>query len=63
MKLRRYNKSDECIDKSIEATPKEKLSEIIEILNKYVKEIKVTQEELIKTTTLKVKRFEEMKRV
>ena len=30
---------------------------------KYVKEIKVTQEELIKTTTLKVKRFEEMKRV
>lgn len=41
LKLRRYNKSDECIDKSIEATPKEKLSEIIEILNKYVKEIKL----------------------
>ena len=30
---------------------------------KYVKEIKITEEELIKTTTLKVKRFEEIKRV
>ena len=30
---------------------------------KYVKEIKITEEELIKTTTLKVKRFEEMKKV
>jgi len=30
---------------------------------KYIKEIKVTQEELIKTTTLKIKRHEEMARV
>jgi long-chain acyl-CoA synthetase len=30
---------------------------------KYIKEISVTEEELIKTTTLKVKRFEEIKRV
>ena len=30
---------------------------------KYVKEIKITEEELIKTTTLKVKRFEEMKKL
>ena len=30
---------------------------------KYVKEIIVTDEELIKTTTLKVKRFEEMKKI
>lgn len=41
LKLRRYNKSDECIDTSIESTPKEKVSEIIEILNKYIKEIKL----------------------
>ena len=30
---------------------------------KYVKEITITQEELIKTTTLKIKRFEEMKKI
>jgi hypothetical protein len=30
---------------------------------KYVKEICITEEELIKTTTLKIKRFEEIKKV
>jgi long-chain acyl-CoA synthetase len=30
---------------------------------KYIKGISVTTEELIKTTTLKIKRFEEIKRV
>ena len=30
---------------------------------KYVKEIILTEEELIKTTTLKIKRFEEIKKV
>ena len=30
---------------------------------KYIKEIIITEEELIKTTTLKIKRFEEIKTV
>ncbi len=30
---------------------------------KYVKEMILTEEELIKTTTLKIKRFEEIKKV
>ena len=48
---------------------KEKLWEDVKKVNKempqykYIKEITVTTEELIKTTTLKVKRFEEIKKV
>ena len=30
---------------------------------KYIKEVAVTEEELIKTTTQKIKRFEEMARI
>ena len=30
---------------------------------KYIKEMVLTEEELIKTTTLKIKRFEEIKKV
>jgi len=48
---------------------KEKIWEKIKELNKtmppykYIKEVIVTEEELIKTTTQKIKRFEEMKRI
>ena len=48
---------------------KEKVWEQIKELNKtmpaykYIKEVIVTEEELIKTTTQKIKRFEEMKRI
>jgi long-chain acyl-CoA synthetase len=48
---------------------KEKLWQDVKNVNKkmptykYVKEISITEEELIKTTTLKIKRFEEIKRV
>ena len=56
-----------------ETTDKEKIKEIIwqEVKKvnktmpsyKYIKEISVTDEELIKTTTQKIKRFEEIKTV
>jgi len=48
---------------------KKKLWEKVKEINKkmpkykYIKEIIVTEEELIKTTTLKIKRFEEIKKV
>ena len=48
---------------------KDKIWEKIKELNrtmppyKYIKEITVTEEELIKTTTQKIKRFEEMKKI
>ena len=49
----------------IKAVLWEKVKELNKTLSKYkyIKEIIITEEELIKTTTLKIKRFEEIKKV
>lgn len=54
-----------CSDEEIKETLWEKIKEINKTMPayKYVKEISVTEEELIKTTTQKIKRHEEMKKI
>ena len=52
-------------DEEIKAKIWEKIKEINKTMPKYkyVKELIITEEELIKTTTLKIKRHEEMKKI
>ena len=54
-----------CSEEEIKETLWEKIKEINKTMPeyKYVKEIIVTEEELIKTTTQKIKRHEEMKKI